>query len=404
MLAYKVGGTVRDALLGRSRSDDDYVVVGATEEDMTERGYRKVGADFPVFIHPETGAEYALARTERKRGRGHKGFVATFDPSVTLEEDLVRRDFTVNAMALDGKGALHDPHLGRRDISLRVLRHVSGAFTEDPLRVLRAARLAAQLGFAVAPETMELMRQMAGSGELDHLVAERVWREVSLGLRSRNPALMVEILRECGALARVLPEVDALFGVPQDPVSHPEGCAGTHTLLVLSVAARNWCGLDVRLAALLHDVGKALTPKDRLPHHPGHEETGERLAAEACDRLRVPKAVARSVQAATREHGRVHGFDRLEAGEVVDLLARVDAFRNPRRLECLLHLCDCDHAANPDLSDFDLHPNRSLVQECRAAASSESVSKAGREAKDPAAAVRRARIEEVGRALEARRD
>lgn len=404
MLAYKVGGTVRDTLLGRSSADEDHVVVGETPEAMLKRGFKQVGADFPVFVDPKTGGEYALARTERKKGKGYKGFAVFSEPTVTLEEDLLRRDFTINAMAQDQGGRIIDPHHGRRDISLRVLRHVSDAFSEDPLRVLRAARLSAELGFAVAPETLTLMARITESGELDHLVAERVWQEVSRGLLSDRPTVMIEVLRSCGALAKVFPEVDALFGVPQNKRDHPEGCAGRHTLLVVNTAACNWCGIEVRLAALLHDVGKALTPEEKLPHHIGHEQAGAKLVAGICDRMRVPRQVARSVTVATREHGSVHGFASFDAGQAVDFLSRVDAIRNKRQLEVLLSLCDCDHAAHPGRSDFVLHPNRKLVLRCLDAAMNASVSEAGKTSADPAAAVRKVRLKEVEKALAATGD
>ena len=399
MLIYKVGGTVRDRLMRRQRADEDHVVVGETPEAMIELGFKKIGADFPVFIDPKTGFEYALARTERKKGKGHKGFEVFADPSVTLEEDLLRRDFTINAMAKDKDGRLIDPTGGRRDISLRLLRHVSDAFHEDPLRVLRAARLSAELGFGIAPETLELMGQMTKSGELGHLVAERVWKELSRGLMSARPNVMIEVLRSCGALEVILPEVHVLFGVPQNPEHHPEGCAGTHTLLVLMIAARNFCCLDVRLAALLHDVGKGLTPKDKLPHHSGHEKAGVGLVEKICEKLRVPTSVRRNVVAATGEHGNIHEFESLDAGGIIDFFTRVDALRNKNRLCCLLMLGDCDHASHPGRSDFELHPNRKLILRCLDAASAASVSEVAKKSADPGAAARKVRHQEIEKVL-----
>ena len=404
MLVYKVGGTVRDAILGRRSADDDHVVIGQTPEAMIKEGFRQVGADFPVFIDPRTGAEYALARTERKRGRGHKGFEVFFDPGVTLEEDLLRRDFTVNAMALGEDGRLIDPYNGRRDISLRFLRHVSKAFCEDPLRVLRAARLSAELGFSIAPETLELMRQMSQGGELDHLVAERVWQEISRGLMCDRPSIMVEALRSCGALAKILPEVDAMLDVEEDMEARPEDCPGTLPLAVVDNAARTWCRLEVRLAALLHDVGKDQTPNVMAPGQAGHEQSRAQMAAGVCERMRVPKRMVRSVVTATRESGNVDAFAAFGPGEVVDFLARVDAMRDRRHLDCLLSLCDCDYASHPARSDFLLHPGRDLIMRCLEVAQSPSVSMAGRESSDPAVAVREARLKEVEKVLAAASD
>ena len=404
MLVYKVGGTVRDAILGRRSADDDHVVIGQTPEAMLKEGFRQVGADFPVFIDPRTGAEYALARTERKQGKGHKGFEVFFDPSVTLEEDLLRRDFTINAMALGEDGNLIDPFNGRRDVSLRFLRHVSEAFCEDPLRVLRAARLSAELGFSIAPETLELMRQMSQGGELDHLVAERVWQEISRGLMSDRPSIMVEALRSSGALAKILPEVDAMLGVEEDGLVHPEGSSAALPLAVVDNSARTWCGLDVRLAALLHDAGKAQTSNGMTPGNPGHEQSRAQMAACVCERMRVPKRMARSVVTATREHSNVDEFAAFGPGEVVDFLARVDAMRDRRHLDCLLSLCDCDYASHPSRNDFLLHPGRDLILRCLEAAQSPSVSKAGRESSEPADAVRDARLKEVEKVLAAASD
>ncbi|MBF2735258.1 MAG: multifunctional CCA addition/repair protein [Betaproteobacteria bacterium AqS2] len=396
MRAYKVGGAVRDRLLGRVPRDADYVVVGATPAAMLAEGYKQVGADFPVFLHPETKEEYALARTERKRGRGHKGFAVDAAPTVTLEEDLMRRDFTVNAMAEEDDGRLIDPHQGRRDISLRRLRHVSEAFAEDPLRVLRAARFAAELDFIIDGATEKLMAEMVAAGALAELAPERIWMELRRGLASLRPRRMFECLRACGALAAVLPEVDALFGVEQDPKQHPEGCAGTHTMMVLTAAAANSWPWEYRWAALLHDVGKALTPAADLPRHPGHEERGAELAAAACARLRVPKKAAAGATVATREHGLVHGFAELEPEDATALLGRAGAWRTAGQLECLLAVCDCDHSAHPDLPDvYQIHPQRELIEACVAAVAEldlADVASKGEGAKAEADARRRAAV------------
>lgn len=368
MRAYQVGGAVRDRLLGRLAKDVDYVVVGATPAEMLEQGYEQVGASFPVFLHPETREEHALARTERQQGKGHKGFVVDAAPTITLEQDLERRDFTINAMAQDESGRVIDPFAGRRDISLRLLRHVGPAFAEDPLRVLRAARLAAELQFRVDKDTLELMSSMVAEGRLDELPAERIWAELQRGLAADCPQYMIKILRACGALRAVLPEVDALFGVEQDPEHHPEGCAGEHTMLVLAAAAANWWPWEFRFAALMHDVGKAQTPAAELPRHAGHEERGAPIVAAACERLRVPRKAMQGAIVAAREHGLVHYFATLEPAAATAMLGRVGAWRAHSQLECLLAVSDCDYAANPDLGDPHLqHPQRALVAACVAA-------------------------------------
>lgn len=404
MRAYKVGGAVRDQLLGRVPRDADYVVVGATPAAMLAKGYKQVGADFPVFLHPTTKEEYALARTERKRGRGHKGFAVDAAPTVTLEEDLRRRDFTVNAMAQEDDGRVIDPHQGRRDISLRKLRHVSGAFAEDPLRVLRAARFAAELDFSLDDATVALMAEMVAAGALAELAPERVWMELRRGLASRRPRRMLECLRGCGALRAVLPEVDALFGVAQDPKNHPEGCAGTHTMLVVAAAAANSWPWEYRWAALLHDVGKALTPADQLPRHPGHEKRGAELAAAACARLRVPKKAAAGAAVAAREHGLVHGFAALEPGEAAAMLGRAGAWRAAGQLECLLAVCDCDHSVHPGLPDvYQIHPQRGLVEACVAAVRQLDLAGVGRQGGGAKAEVAARRAAAVAATMAARR-
>ncbi len=344
MNVYIVGGAVRDELLGRPVADRDYVVVGASPQAMLERGFRPVGKDFPVFLHPETNEEYALARTERKTGRGYHGFAFHAAPDVTLEEDLARRDLTINAMAKAPDGTLIDPFCGRRDLEAKILRHVGPAFAEDPVRILRLARFAARFDdFSVAPETRDLMRGMVASGEVDHLVAERVWQELARGLMEAQPSRMFAVLRECGALARLLPEVEALFGVPQRADYHPEIDTGVHTMMVVDEAARRNYALPVRFAALTHDLGKATTPADILPRHIGHEARSVRLATALCERLRVPSDCRDLALLAARYHGDVHRAADLRATTLVTLLERTDALRRPARFRQLLQACQSDY-------------------------------------------------------------
>jgi tRNA nucleotidyltransferase (CCA-adding enzyme) len=345
---YAVGGAVRDRLLGLPVKDRDYVVVGATPEEMTALGFRPVGKDFPVFLHPVTQEEYALARTERKVARGYKGFRIHAAPDVTLEEDLRRRDLTINAMAEDAEGRVIDPYGGQADLRERLLRHVSPAFAEDPVRILRVARFAARFtDFRVADETLALMRQMVQAGEVDALVPERVWQEIARGLMEARPARMLTVLRECGALARLLPEVDRLFGVPQDPASHPEIDTGAHLLRVMDVVAERGYDLAVRYAALLHDVGKGLTPRERWPDHGGHELAGVAAVRAVSERLRVPVECRELALTVTRWHGLAHQADRLDAAGLLDLLERCDAFRRPGRLEGFLQACAADFHGRP---------------------------------------------------------
>jgi tRNA nucleotidyltransferase (CCA-adding enzyme) len=360
---YLVGGAVRDRLLGRPHGDRDFVVVGATPEQMLAHGFKPVGRDFPVFLHPQTNEEYALARTERKSGRGYRGFVVDADPSVTLEQDLARRDFTINAIAQslpragsgDTDGPLIDPFGGARDLEARVLRHVSPAFVEDPLRVLRAARFMARfapLGFTVAPETMELMRAMVGDGEVDHLVPERVWAELSRALAEPRPSAFLATLREAGALARVLPEVDALFGVPQRAEFHPEIDTGVHQQMVSDMAAMLAPGdALIGFAALTHDLGKALTPADALPRHVGHEHAGLGPLAALCERLKVPAEHRDLAIFACREHLNVHRLHELRDDTVHDLIARCDGFRKPERIAWLAAVCEADKRGRLGLQD-----------------------------------------------------
>ncbi|WP_101926081.1 MULTISPECIES: multifunctional CCA addition/repair protein [Luteimonas] len=371
MKIYLVGGAVRDRLLGLTPGDRDYVVVGETQASMEAAGFRAIGRDFPVFLHPGTREEHALARTERKSGRGYRGFVVDADPSVTLEDDLQRRDFTINAIAEAPDGSLVDPHGGARDIEARVLRHVGPAFSEDPLRVLRAARFMARfapLGFRVADETMALMRGMVDSGELDALTPERVWQETSRALTLQQPSAFLRTLHECGALAVVLPEVDALYGVPQRADYHPEVDTGVHQELVSDMAARLAPGdAVIGFAALTHDLGKALTPADRLPRHIGHEHAGLKPLATLCTRLKVPAAQRELAVIACREHLNVHRVAELRDDTLHDLIARCDGFRKPERIDQLATVCECDKRGRLGSADSD-YPQGHLLRRAQAAA------------------------------------
>ncbi|SED63472.1 tRNA nucleotidyltransferase (CCA-adding enzyme) [Burkholderia sp. WP9] len=349
MNIYAVGGAIRDELLGVPVQDRDYVVVGATPEQMVAQGYRPVGKDFPVFLHPETHEEYALARTERKTAAGYHGFQFFYAPDVTLEEDLARRDLTINAMARevrpDGEltGAVIDPFNGQGDLQARLFRHVSDAFLEDPVRILRIARFAARfVDFTVAPETLALMRKMVADGEVDALVAERVWQEVSRGLMEKKPSRMFQVLRECGALARILPEIDALFGVPQRADYHPEVDTGVHVMMVVDHAAQQGYTLPVRFAALAHDLGKATTPEDVLPRHIGHEGRSVDLLKPLCERLRVPNDCRDLAILVAREHGNIHRVMEMGAAALVRLIERCDAIRKPARFAEALQACEAD--------------------------------------------------------------
>ena len=343
MQTYMVGGAVRDALLGLPVNDHDWVVVGATPEAMIALGYLSVGKDFPVFLHPQTHEQYALARTERKTGPGYRGFAIHADPGVTLEQDLARRDLTINAIAQDDAGVLIDPFDGQRDLSQRVLRHVTGAFREDPVRILRVARFAARFAaFRLAPETLQLMREMVQTGEVDHLVPERVWQEVARGLMEASPSRMFDLLRECGALERLLPEVQRLWGVPQRADYHPEVDTGVHLMMVLDMSARLQAPLAVRFACLTHDLGKGTTPAEILPKHTGHEERSARLLRDLANRLRVPNDCRELADVVAREHGNIHRSSGFDAAALVRLLERCDAFRKPERFDQVLLACECD--------------------------------------------------------------
>lgn len=366
MKIYAVGGAVRDELLGLPVQDRDYVVVGATPEELIAAGFRPVGRDFPVFLHPKTHEEYALARTERKTAPGYHGFVFHYAPDVTLEDDLLRRDLSINAMARevlpDGRlGPLIDPCGGERDLRQGVLRHVSAAFAEDPVRILRLARFAARFWeFGVAADTLQLMRRMVDAGEVDALVPERVWQELARGLMEARPARMLRVLRECGALQRILPEVDALFGVPQPPLHHPEIDTGLHVLLAVDMAAALEASLPARFAALTHDLGKARTPPERWPSHSGHEAAGVECIRTLCGRLRVPNDCRDLAILTAREHGNVHRAASLRPGTVIRLLERCDAFRKPARFRELLTACEADYRGRSGLADRP-YPQRDLL-------------------------------------------
>ncbi|MEO8523119.1 MAG: multifunctional CCA addition/repair protein [Caldimonas sp.] len=363
MRSYIVGGAVRDRLLGLPVQDRDWVVVGATPEELRALGYVPVGADFPVFLHPQTKQEYALARTERKTAPGYRGFDFHASPEVTLDEDLQRRDLTINAIAEGPDGALIDPWGGVRDLEARLLRHVSPAFAEDPVRILRVARFAARFtDFRVAPETSALMRSMVDNGEVDALVPERVWREVSRGLMEERPSRMFDVLRECGALERVLPEVARLFGVPQRADYHPEVDTGVHLMMVLDMAARLDTPLAVRYACLGHDLGKGTTPAEILPRHLGHEERSVALVRQMSERLRVDNACRALAEVTAREHGNVHRSGAFGAAAIVRLLERCDALRRPDRFADLLLACECDARGRLGLEE-SAYPQRTRLLE-----------------------------------------
>ncbi|MGQ3319889.1 multifunctional CCA addition/repair protein [Pseudomonas brassicacearum subsp. neoaurantiaca] len=370
MQIYKVGGAVRDRLLGIPVTDIDRVVVGATAEEMLARGFRPVGADFPVFLDPKSGEEYALARTERKSGRGYGGFVFHASPEVTLEEDLVRRDLTINAMAEDDHGNLTDPYHGQRDLEARVLRHVSPAFAEDPLRVLRVARFAARyapLGFKVADETLELMRQLSDSGELEALTAERSWKEISRALMEKQPQVFIQVLRDCTALKVLMPEVDALFGVPQPEAHHPEIDTGVHTLSVLEQAALHQQSLTVRWACLLHDLGKGLTPRHEWPRHIAHEHTGLKLIKAVNERFKAPRDCQELALLVGQYHTHGHRALELKASTLLELLQSFDVYRRPQRFEEFIAACEMDARGRKGLEDRS-YPQADYLRGAAAAA------------------------------------
>jgi tRNA nucleotidyltransferase (CCA-adding enzyme) len=401
MQVYLVGGAVRDEQLGLPVKERDWCVVGATPEDMKQAGYRQVGKDFPVFLHPQTGEEYALARTERKTAAGYHGFEVNTDPGVTIEDDLGRRDLTINAIAQDANGNLVDPYGGIADIRHRILRHVSDAFVEDPVRVLRVARFAARfssLGFEIAAETMALMRSITASGEIDALVTDRVWKETELALGGASSRVYFETLRDCGALAILFPEVDALFGVPQPVQWHPEIDTGLHVMMVLDQAEKLSPDLEVRFAALVHDLGKGTTRKYSLPRHPGHEHRGVKLIRRLAGRLPVPNACRDLGILVSEYHTHCHRAFELRAATILKLLEAADAFRRPRRFEQFLLACEADARGRTGLEDRDYTQADLLRGALAAAAAVDSAAIARQyEGKAIGEAIRRERLAAVER-------
>ncbi|MFZ8956171.1 MAG: multifunctional CCA addition/repair protein [Pseudohongiellaceae bacterium] len=403
MQTYLVGGAVRDKLLGLETKDRDWVVVGAAPQEMLDLGYQQVGQDFPVFLDPESHDEYALARTERKTGPGYKGFAINSSPEVTLEEDLLRRDLTINAIAMDENGSLIDPFGGQFDIEDRVLRHVSGAFVEDPLRVLRVARFAARfahLGFRVANETRDLMRSICHSGELDHLVPERIWKELELALTSQTPSVFIEVLRECYALAAILPEVNNLFGVPQPEKYHPEIDTGLHILLCLEQARKLSDDSVVLYATLVHDVGKGLTDPDQWPSHVGHEAAGLSLLNQIESRLRVPKEHAQLSRLVCEHHTKLHRVKELKPATVLKLLESLDAFRRPERLDKFLLACEADARGRTGLETRDYPQNVYLKTLLLSASAIDSRAVLAASRAEPKAAIYEARLSSITKTIE----
>ncbi|MBI3545012.1 MAG: multifunctional CCA addition/repair protein [Gammaproteobacteria bacterium] len=404
MNIYLVGGAVRDKLLGLPIKDRDYVVVGATPEQMVAQGFKPVGADFPVFLHPQTKAEYALARTERKSGRGYKGFTVYSAPDVTLEDDLRRRDLTINAMAEDEQGKLIDLFGGAEDLRNGVLRHVSPAFAEDPVRILRVARFAARFakwGFHVAHATNRLMREMVEAGEADHLVPERVWAELERALSEDKPSRFFEVLRACGALQRLFPEIDALFGVPQPPQHHPEVDTGVHVMLVLDQAAKLSAAAQVRFAALMHDLGKGTTPPSEWPRHIGHEARGAELVKNICQRFRVPNEYRDLALITARYHAHCHKIAELRPATIVDTLEAMDAFRRPERVDMFVLACEADFRGRPGSEDKPYLPAEIFRRVFKAARAVDTaaIAASGAQGPDIGARIREARIAAVRQVL-----
>jgi len=405
MRIFAVGGSVRDELLGLPVQDRDYVVVGATPEQMVEAGYTPVGADFPVFLHPQTHEEYALARTERKTAPGYRGFVFHTSPDVTLDEDLRRRDLTINAMARDTHGSLIDPYGGATDLKQGVLRHVGASFAEDPVRVLRAARFAARFanrGFRIAPETQALMGAMVDAGEVDHLVPERVWQELSQGLMHDVPSKMIEVLRDCGALARLLPEIDRLFGVPQPADSHPEIDTGVHVMMALDYAALQNHPLPIRFAVLGHDLGKGVTPTQCWPRHPGHEESSVKLVQDICDRLRLPGDCRDLARLAARWHGDAHAALQLGAEQILSMMDGTDALRRPERFRDFVKACACDHHGRLGFADVPYPSREFLLAAMSTLQALDFGNIAESNADDIAGAIDRAKLRQLQRFIEER--
>jgi tRNA nucleotidyltransferase (CCA-adding enzyme) len=408
MKTYVVGGAVRDELLGLPVQDHDHVVVGATPDEMIARGFTPVGKDFPVFLHPVTHEEYALARTERKTAPGYKGFLFHTDPDVTLEEDLIRRDLTINAMARAEDGTISDPFGGREDIQKRIFRHVSAAFAEDPVRILRVARFAARFtDFNVAPETNALMQRMVRDGEVDALVPERVWQELSRGLMEAKPSRMFEVLRDCGALARILPELDALWGVPQPEKHHPEIDTGVHVMMVIDYAAQRDYSLPIRFAALMHDLGKGTTPPSEWPRHYGHEGRSVALVEQVCKRLKIPNDCRDLARMTAREHGNVGRALELRADTMVTLFERCDAFRKPQRFVDMLRASECDHRGRTGFADKPF-PQAAYLEQAlntaRAVDAGEVAQRYGDQPQRIPEAIHKARVDAVSRAVSAATD
>jgi tRNA nucleotidyltransferase (CCA-adding enzyme) len=398
---YCVGGAVRDRLLGLPIKDHDWVVVGSTPEQMVAHGFKPVGSDFPVFLHPETHEEYALARTERKVAQGYKGFTVYAATEVTLEQDLSRRDFRVNAIAQDAKGNLIDPYHGQADLKAGVLRHVSAAFAEDPVRILRAARFVARFNFTIAPETLMLMRAMVDNGEVNSLVAERVWQELARGLMEKNPSRFFTTLRDCGALKKIMPEVDALFGVPQPETHHPEIDCGIHTMMVLDDTARHNYPLEVRFAALGHDLGKGNTPANVLPRHIGHEERSVKLLKDFCTRLRVPAESRDLAILVAQHHGNIHRAQELRPDTIIKLFDACDLWRKPERFSLILQACEADARGRAGHENDD-YPQSALLLKLAQVAQAVNAGEIARACVDPtqiAAKVQEARVSAVRVAL-----
>jgi len=404
MEVFLVGGAVRDELLGKTIRERDWVVVGGTPGELVDQGFRQVGASFPVFLHPDSGEEYALARTERKQGHGYHGFTVDFHPGVTLTEDLERRDLTINAMARDENGQLIDPFNGLRDLEQRVLRHVSDAFSEDPLRVLRVARFAArfaEIGFTIHPSTLQLMVDMVQSGELEHLVPERVWSEFEKAFRCSKPGKFIEVLRQCGALALLLPEVDCLFGIPQPEKYHPEIDTGVHVLLTMDLAASMSAGPNVVFALLLHDLGKGLTPESRLPSHLGHEVSGVPLVRHVCERFRVPGAYQDLATVVCKLHLRCHRLLEARPATLMKLIEEADLLRQPDRAMPFLQACEADYRGRKGLENRP-YPQAQRLQLALAAAQSISaadVDISGLQGPQIGEKIRQARVAAIGDAL-----
>ncbi|MEA1888969.1 MAG: multifunctional CCA addition/repair protein [Pseudomonadota bacterium] len=405
MEIYLVGGAVRDGLLKQTARDKDWVVTGATPQQMVNLGYKPVGKDFPVFLHPDTKEEYALARTEKKSGHGYHGFVFHTSPDVTLEEDLARRDLTINAMAQDGEGNIIDPYGGRNDLNHGLLRHVSDAFIEDPVRLLRVARYAARyakLGFTIANETQLLLKQIVSSGEVDELVAERVWNEISNALDEDSPSAFFLALRQCNALGVLLPEVDRLFGVPQTPIYHPEIDTGVHTMMVIDVAARSAANNSVRFAALCHDLGKGTTASSRLPIHIAHEARGLSLIGEICDRLRVPAGHRQMAELVCQYHTHCHRATELRISTILKVLQALDVFRRPQRLDDFLLACEADARGRLGFENI-AYPQADVFRRCFEAASRVDIKdlvSAGTNGKEIKRQLKNRREQAIGKALD----